>query len=82
MGLCGDSTEGLKQRHLKAGAPGGTRGLGLNELSPGGHLRPVEGDGCTPRAVPSAVRVPGQEAVPAALVQAAVGHRHPDHARV
>ena len=82
MRLCGDSTEGLKQRHLEAGAPGGTRGRGPNELLPDGHLRLVEADGCTPPAAPSAVGVPGQEAVPAALVQAAVGHRHLDYARV
>ena len=71
MRLCGDSTEGLKQRHLEAGAPGGTRGRGPNKLLPGGHLRLVEADGRTPRAAPSAIGVPGQEAVPTLECEAA-----------
>lgn len=55
---------------------------GLQELSPGGCLRGVEADVPAAGAVPSAVGVPGEEAVPAAPVQAAVGHRHLDYTRV
>lgn len=57
-------------------------GRGLQEVSPGGCLRVVQADVLAAGATPSAVGVPGEEAVPTAPVQAAVGHRHLDYTRV
>lgn len=51
-------------------------GKGLQKLSPGGRLRLVEADVSAAGTAPSTVGVPGEDTVPTALVQAAVGHRH------